>query len=72
MQIYLLHHKMTKKVPFESHLKKLCQSLQESLLAFYSQKQFTVMYNKVPSIIYDVLTKQFCCIVYDRGLHLLL
>ena len=44
MQIYLLHHKMIKKMPFESCkiLKMLYQSLQESLFALHSQKQFTV------------------------------
>ena len=43
MQIYLLHHKMTKRICLLKVVRSfmLYQSLQESLFALHSQMQFT-------------------------------
>ena len=58
------------KMPFESHkIFKMYQSLQESLFAMHCQKQFNC---SGTSNNYDVSTKQFCCVVYDRKWHVLL
>ena len=75
-QIYLLHHKMIKKMPFESReILKCCINHYKSLFLHCIPKS-SLLYNRVlvPSIIiiYDVLTEQFCCIVYDTRLHVLL
>ena len=66
MQIYLLHHKMIKKMPFESRkILKHCKSL-----FLHCIPKSSILYNRVlvPSIIiiYDVLIEQFFCIVYVR------